>query len=96
MTPDSCTQAVRFLLYPVIFSPDLALEVDRVCRLFHGYPPAQILDLVKNVRAELEIPSIQVSQVEGLVSNPAEHEVRAYLKAVVTRLEATLVREGGA
>jgi hypothetical protein len=90
------TRGVRFLLYPVIFSSDLAVEADRVCRLFQDYPLSQILDVVQDVRAELEGPAIQVSQVERLVSNPAEHEVRAYLKAVVTGLEATRLSRGGA
>lgn len=83
-------QAVRFLLYPVIFSPDLALEADRVFQLFRTYPHDQIAAVIQDTRAELEQPMLQVIQIERLVSKPAEHEVRAYLAAVVGRLEATL------
>ena len=90
------TQGVRFLLYPVIFSLDLTLETDRVCRLFQTYPHAQIVTVIQHVRAELDEPSLQVSRLEGLVSNSAEYEVRAYLKAIVAGLEATLALRGGA
>lgn len=77
------TRAVHFLLYPVIFSPDLSLEPDRVAQLFRAHPAEQLAAIVQDTRAELAGPILQVSQVESLVSKSTESQVRAYLEAVV-------------
>lgn len=87
--------AVRFLLYPVIFSPDLASEVDRVCRLFGTYPREQILAIITNVKGELAEPTIETRLVLELTSKPNEPQVRAFLSQVVIGLEAIFSQREG-
>ena len=90
------TQVLRPLLYPVIFSPDLSREVDRVCQLFRTRPHDEVVRLIQGTRAELAQPMLQVTGLESLVSKPTENEARAYLTAVVQQMEADLVLRGGA
>jgi hypothetical protein len=90
------TQALRLLLYPVIFSPDLSSETDRVCRLFRGRPHDELAGLIREAWAELAQPMLLAVQIEALVANPTEAQVRAYLTAVVQQLEADLLLPGGA
>jgi hypothetical protein len=90
------TQALRLLLYPVIFSPDLLSETDRVCRLFNGRPHDELAGVTREARAELDQPMLLVAQIEALVGNPTEAQVRAYLTAVVQQLEADLLLRDGA
>ena len=90
------TQALRLLLYPVIFSPDLSSETDRVCHLFKGRPQDELAGIIREARAELAQPMLLAAQIEVLVGNPTEAQVRAYLTAVVEQLEADLLSRGGA
>ena len=87
-------QAVRFLLYPVIFSPDLALEPGRVSQLFRTHQTDQLASIVQETRAELARPILQVSQVESLVSKSTESQVRAYLTAVANLIAAEYLPPG--
>jgi hypothetical protein len=87
-------QAVRFLLYPVIFSPDLALEPGRVAELFRTHQTDQLTSIVRDTRAELARPLLQVSQVEDLVSKSTESQVRAYLTAVSNLIEGEYLSRG--
>ena len=89
------TQAIRFLLYPIIFSPDLSLEADRACNIFRAYPKDQLVGGIQDTRAELAQPLLQAARVERLESNSTEDQVRAYLAAVVGQLEADLPPRGG-
>jgi hypothetical protein len=66
------TQALRLLLYPVIFSPDLSSETDRVCRLFRGRPHDELAGVIREARAELAQPMLLAAQIEVLVGNPTE------------------------
>ncbi len=91
----SRTQAIRLLLYPILFSPDLSLEVDRVSRIFVSYPEAQLASVIQETRAELAQPLLRAADSEQLVSNATEEQVRAFLAAVVGRLEADLLHRGG-
>ena len=90
------TRAVQFLLYPVIFSPDLTLEAGRVSQLFRSHRLDQLASVVRDTRAELALPILQVSQVESLVCKANESQVRAYLTAVVDRIAADLLPPGTA
>ena len=90
------TAAIGFLLYPVLFSPDMSLEVDRVSDLFRSYPADKLLVVIQDARAELVQPLLQTTCIERLESKPTEDQVRAYLAAVVQRLESDPALRSGA
>jgi hypothetical protein len=87
-------RAVRFLLYPVIFSPDLSLEPARVSQLFRTHQTDQLASIVQETRAELARPILQVSEVGSLVSKSTESQVRAYLTAVANLIAAEYLSRG--
>ncbi len=90
------TTAIRFLLYPVLFSPELSLEVGRVSDLFSFYPGDKVLEVIRAVRAELAQPLLQAACIERLESQPTEDQVRAFLTALVQRLESDPALRSGA
>ena len=89
------TQAIRFLLYPVLFAPDLSLEVDRVANLFRTHSHVDLMGVIRDAKAELSQPLLQIAHIERLVSNPTEDQVRTFLSAVLQRLEADPASQDG-
>jgi len=85
-------QALRLLLYPVIFVPDLTTEIHRVSQLFGARPQEELMALIQSVRAALAQPALQVGQIEPLVSKPTEGQLRHFLEGVVQELETEMLR----
>jgi len=88
-------QALRFLLYPVVFAPDPIAEIHRVSQLFGDRPQMELAALIQGARMALAQSVLQVDQIEPLVSKPTEAQLRVFLESVVGELEAELLRRSG-